>query len=236
VRLRSKFGVLDGRSLHGAPRYRELRDTLSGRTARERVATAERRVTVEFAALGSRFLLAFVLILASIPKLASREEFAQAVANYRLLPRFLVSPVSRWLPRLELAAGVALLAGTAVGPASVLVAVMLLLFAAAVAWNLLQGRKIECGCAGSAVPREISWQLVIRDVVLAAVALFVAFAWFEGVAVAFPWSSDAGGAGAADVIAVVFVAALVVVGESVLVGALRARAALRAFEEARSSA
>ncbi|HVM16698.1 MAG TPA: MauE/DoxX family redox-associated membrane protein [Gaiellaceae bacterium] len=182
---------------------------------------------MEAAALGSRFLLAFVLILASIPKLAAQQEFARAVENYGLVPRFLVRPFSRTLPAFELLAGSALLAGVAIAAVSVAVTGMLLIFATAITWNLLHGRKIECGCAGSALPRVISWHLVARDLFLAAVAVFVALAAFAGIAGSF--LSPPEGVAAGDAVAVLLIAALLVFSDALIADGFRAASASHAF-------
>jgi uncharacterized membrane protein YphA (DoxX/SURF4 family) len=186
---------------------------------------------MELASLTFRFLLAFVFISASIPKLAARAEFARAMENYGILPRRLVAPVARWLPRLELAVGLALLLGVATGPVALLVAAMLLLFAAGVAWNLVRGRRIDCGCAGIAVPRTISWPLVVRDFALVGVALTLALAPPDTLALVAWWPSHAGGtASSADAVALLLMSALVVVGEALVVDGWRTRAARRRFE------
>lgn len=186
---------------------------------------------MELASLVCRFLLAFVFIAASIPKLAARAEFARAVENYRLLPRALIAPVARWLPRLELAAGLALLLGVAIAPVSLLVGAMLLVFASAVAWNLLRGRRIDCGCVGTAVPRRISWPLVTRDLVLVGLALTVALRPPHTLTLVASWPVHAvGTASSTDALALLLTSALVVVGEAVVVDALRTRAARRRLE------
>jgi hypothetical protein len=188
---------------------------------------------MELASLFFRFLLAFVFIAASIPKLAAHEEFAGAVANYRLLPHVLVDPVARWLPRVELAVGVALIVGVALAPIALFAAATLLVFSAAVAWNLLHGRRIECGCAGTSVPREISWRLVARDVALTAFAVALAIAPPDTLALPHPWPLGAGGeASNLDGMAVFLISALVVLGETLIVDAVRTRKALDAFVRA----
>jgi|SRR5918999_1267847 hypothetical protein len=191
---------------------------------------------MELAALGFRFLLGFVFIAASIPKLAASTEFANAVGNYGLVPRRLVQPVARWLPKLELAAGLSLLFGIALGPVALLVAAMLLVFSGAVTWNLLRGRRIECGCAGTAVPRAISWPLVARDLLLASFAFALAFAAPDTAALlpASPLYAD-GVATKVDAMALMLTSALVVVAEALVVDALRTRSVLHAFGRAEVS-
>lgn len=122
------------------------------------------------AAITFRYVVAFVLLAAAVPKLMSRWEFERAVENYALLPSRLVRPVADWLPRAELGCAVALLAGIAVAPVAVASAAFMLVFAVAVALNLGRGRRIECGCYSSATPRRIGWPLVVGDIALATMA------------------------------------------------------------------
>lgn len=126
------------------------------------------------AALTGRYVLAFVLLTAAIPKLVSRSEFERAVDNYALLPYALVTPVATWLPRIELACALTLLLGIAVSPVAAVAGLLMLAFAVAVAANLLRGRRIDCGCYSSVAPRRIGWWLVVGDLALAGIAVTVA--------------------------------------------------------------
>jgi uncharacterized membrane protein YphA (DoxX/SURF4 family) len=183
---------------------------------------------MEPTAVGLRFLLAFVFLNASIPKLAARSEFRTAVANYQLLPDALIRPVSRWLPRAELACALALLFGIAVPLVSLAAGLMLLCFAAAVAVNLARGRVIECGCFGASVPTRITWKLVARDVLLALAAAAVASVVPRALALPMAWPGHTSAAvSAGDALALASAAALVVLLEAVVTEACRIRGATR---------
>jgi hypothetical protein len=52
----------------------------------------------------------------------------------------------------------------------------MLVFAGAMAINLVQGRDIECGCFGDRSPQRISWLSVGRNILLANVAFATAVA------------------------------------------------------------
>lgn len=123
------------------------------------------------AAVMGRFVVAFALVAAAIPKLLERHEFEQAVRNYALLPSSLVSSFARWLPRLEFVCGLMLLFGVAVMPAALAAGALLALFATAIAVNLVRGREIDCGCSGAISARRIGWSLVAADLALAGMAL-----------------------------------------------------------------
>lgn len=129
---------------------------------------------MELSLLGTRLFLGLIFLTSSLPKLAAPGDFRRALRNYQLLPLGLVRPVATWLPRVELALALALLVGIATPLMAMLTAAALLVFSGAVAINLARGRKIECGCFSGSSPREITWRLVLQDVVLAASAIAVA--------------------------------------------------------------
>lgn len=129
---------------------------------------------MELSLVGVRVFLGLVFLTSSLPKLAAPADFRRALRNYQLLPLRLVRPVATWLPRAELALALALLVGIETSLMATLAAAALLVFSGAVAINLARGRKIECGCFSGSSPREITWRLVLQDVVLAGPAIGVA--------------------------------------------------------------
>jgi hypothetical protein len=129
---------------------------------------------VQLLLLGIRLFLGLVFLTSSLPKLAAPADFRRALRNYQLLPLRLVRPVATWLPRAELALALALLVGIATPLTATLAAAALLVFSGAVVINLARGRKIECGCFSGSSPREITWRLVLQDVILAGSAIGVA--------------------------------------------------------------
>ena len=181
------------------------------------------------AALGFRFVLGFVFLSAAIPKLLAPADFALAVRNYRLLRPRLTEPVARWLPQLEFALALALLLGLATRPAAGLAAAALLIFAGAIAINLLRGREIDCGCYSAASPRTIGWWLVVRDLGLALSAALVLVAPPQTLALSSLWSDEAAHLGARDGVAVALLAASIVLAELLIGEALRVRRAARSL-------
>jgi uncharacterized membrane protein YphA (DoxX/SURF4 family) len=128
---------------------------------------------VEAVALGGRFVLGWLFLLAGATKLADLNTFEDAVRDYRILPARLVRPVARALPPTEIVAGVLMGAGVAVTVVGVGLTLLLVVFATAVMINLVRGRSIDCGCFGTGGSERISWGTVARDVLLAAVAAAV---------------------------------------------------------------
>lgn len=178
------------------------------------------------AALTSRYAVALVLLTAAIPKLGNRSELERAIANYEVIRPRLVPSVARWLPRLELLCAAALLGGVAARIFASIAAALLVLFAVAVAVNLVRGREIDCGCAGSIAPRRIGWGLVAGDLLLAAMA-GLATLRDPGVLSLVTISQPETGLSAADGIALLVVATALVLGRLVVVGTRDVRRAER---------
>ena len=122
--------------------------------------------------LAARAALAIVFLVAAWQKLRDLETFEAALANYALLPNWLLAPVARVLPLLELGAGLALVAAPTHAAGAMLVLGLLVLVTAAVAINLLRGRAdVGCGCGGIEDEQRLSWALVARNGVLMLLAL-----------------------------------------------------------------
>ncbi len=124
-----------------------------------------------------RLLLAGVFATAALSKLRSLDAFEGVVRNYRILPEQLAGGFARVLPVVECVAALGLLFETTRAAAALLVAALLVLFAWAMAWNLLRGRReIDCGCFIGAFKQRIGWPLVARNLLLALAALWLAAA------------------------------------------------------------
>ena len=126
----------------------------------------------------ARLLLGGVFVVAGLLKVPDPAAAVRAVRAYRLLAEPLVAPVAFGLPVLEIAVGLALLAGVFVRTAAVASAVLLVIFVAAVGSAWARGLQIDCGCfgnGGQVAAGETSYPLeILRDVGLLVVALALA--------------------------------------------------------------
>jgi hypothetical protein len=93
-----------------------------------------------------------------------------AILAYDLMPRSLAGSVARWLPYVELATGVLVLAGLALRPAVAIAAALLLVFTGVVAVALARGTDAPCGCFGIGDLRPLRRTVVLRNLVLLAIA------------------------------------------------------------------
>lgn len=122
--------------------------------------------------VAGRVCVGLVFVLAAGQKAQHWRIFTGVLANYRLLPRALVTPAAALLPPAEMLVGVLLLSAQ-VRPFGALAAIALLsVFAAAMAINLKRGRsEIDCGCGHSLLKQNLSWVLVSRNAGLAALLI-----------------------------------------------------------------
>jgi hypothetical protein len=128
-------------------------------------------------AVAVRTALALVFLAAAIGKMRHGIALQGVIANYRLLPERLIAPTAYLLPAGEAALAVLLAADLAPAWACSAAAGLLLVFAAAMGINLARGRRaIDCGCFQSTLKQTLSWRLVARNVVLAALAVGAALA------------------------------------------------------------
>jgi uncharacterized membrane protein YphA (DoxX/SURF4 family) len=96
-------------------------------------------------ATAARLLLGGVFVVAGVLKVPDPSAAVRAVRAYQLLPEALVPPVAFGLPVLEIAVGLALLAGVFVRTAAIASAVLLIVFVAAVGSAWARGLQIDCG-------------------------------------------------------------------------------------------
>lgn len=121
-------------------------------------------------------LTALVFARAAVLKFGSWSAFAGVVDNYDLLPQALVAPVAWTLPVTEAAIALALLVPAARQPfAEIAAAVLLAVFALAMAINLARGRgQIDCGCGDARRRQPLRVGLVSRNLVLAGLLIVAA--------------------------------------------------------------
>jgi len=119
----------------------------------------------------TQIALGLFFVVAALPKIADPPGFAHMVYNYKMVPGPLVNGMALVLPWAELLMGVALVAGIWRRTAAALVGVLLVVFIAAISFNLMRGNAIDCGCfdvTAANLTREERlrdmWMVLLRDV------------------------------------------------------------------------
>ena len=130
---------------------------------------------MEILGLAARLLIGAVLLGSAVPKLLAPLQFQQIVLRYRVLPAAWARPLSRAQPLAEVGLAGLLLAGIFIPLTAGLSAVLFLSFVPVVLLAKKRGEREDCGCLGRLYSPPVAW-LVAQDLILAAVAVFIAFA------------------------------------------------------------
>jgi uncharacterized membrane protein YphA (DoxX/SURF4 family) len=116
-----------------------------------------------------RLALACVFVLAAVSKLRMPDAFQRTLARFGLSPR-LSRYLARLLPASELAVSGLLLLGGRIGSWGLLLAAAMLIgFSTAALWAVAHRWHVGCTCFGVS-QTTMSWPLVLRNLVLAAIA------------------------------------------------------------------
>lgn len=123
-----------------------------------------------------RVFIGGYFVVAAIPKIIEPLAFATSIMHYGLAPSWAINAAALVLPWLELIAGIGLVVGVRTKLQAALCGGMLVLFTAAVAYAVVLGLKIDCGCFGSSGGDEVSWMKVLKN---SAMILGCGYLWWS---------------------------------------------------------
>lgn len=124
----------------------------------------------------TRLVVGGLLVTAGVAKLSSTPAWRLVwLLSYQLLPprSWVIRSMAWAVPAAEITIGVIFLAGAFGSGGAVAAGVLLVIVTAAVVSGLVRGLEISCGCYGR-LGDLISWRVVVRNLVLVAMAAAVA--------------------------------------------------------------
>ena len=127
-----------------------------------------------------QLLLGGIFIYASLGKIFHPNTFAEIVENYRIIPDILVNPMARILPCVEFIFGLLLMLGVLKKTSTAVLSFLLLVFIAALTFNLLRGVNVNCGCIFQSQPSDAASSKdmvisIIRDFLLLIPGIIIMF-------------------------------------------------------------
>ena len=120
----------------------------------------------------ARLVLFSVFAVAGVAKLADQPACARMLGAFGVPPAF-TKPFAVLLPTFELIVALALLPLAFAWYAAVAALLLLIIFLGGIAFNLSRGRTPDCNCFGQIHSAPIGSRTVIRNLVLAAVAVLI---------------------------------------------------------------
>lgn len=147
-------------------------------------------VTATVVVFITRVALGAIFLWSGIEKARKPRAFFVGIQNYRVLPSRVAPFAGVALIGVELVVGAWLISGAAVVQAAVAAAIVLVVMAGAVAFNLLRGRRVPCHCFGADGSELISAMTLVRVTALFAGAVAIVTVALPHDVALFPSSAD----------------------------------------------
>ena len=124
-------------------------------------------ITSEYLSFALRIYLGYCFIYASLSKIPDPAQFAEATANYRLVPFMFLNLGAVILPWIELITGLFLIIGFKLRTSVIVIGLLLIIFDLMILINMYQGAPINCGCY-DIVGEPIGWKKVLENALMLA--------------------------------------------------------------------
>jgi putative oxidoreductase len=131
-------------------------------------------LTSKYLAFAFRLYVGGSFLYASLSKIPFPAQFAEATANYQLVPYWMLNPGSLVLPWIEFVCALFLIIGFTSRASAVLIGLLLIMFDTMVGINMYWGAPISCGCY-DAVGEPIGWHKIIENAILLGFTIHVFF-------------------------------------------------------------
>jgi len=110
-----------------------------------------------------RVFIGGYFVVAAVPKIIEPLAFATSIMHYGLVPSWSVNAIALILAWLEMIVGIGLIMGVRTKVQALFCGGMLVVFTLAVAYAVVLGLKIDCGCFGESGGEEVSWLKVAKN-------------------------------------------------------------------------
>jgi putative oxidoreductase len=124
-----------------------------------------RIVVSKYTAFVLRIYVGCFFLYASMSKIPYPAQFAEATANYRLVPFGLLNLGAVILPWIEFVCGLFLVIGFLSRASAILIGSMIILFNIMLLINIYWGAPITCGCYDT-VGEPIGWKKITENVIM----------------------------------------------------------------------
>jgi len=125
----------------------------------------KRALTSEYLSFALRMYLGCFFIYATLRKIPNPAQFAEAIANYRVVPFIFVNVAAFILPWIEFVTGLFLIISFKPRSSAIVIGVLLIMFDVMIMINLYWGAPITCGCFDTA-SEPIGWKKAMENALM----------------------------------------------------------------------
>lgn len=120
-----------------------------------------------------RFFIGFIFIFAGTEKIADPASFAEAIANYKIAPTFLINIFAISIPWIEVVTGILFIFGKFVKENAVIYIFLMTIFTLMVFAAVMRGLDINCGCFGTADAQAVGLTKILENIGLILLGIYV---------------------------------------------------------------
>jgi len=136
----------------------------------------------------TRLFLGFIFIYAGMQKISEPAAFADSIANYKLIPEFLINFFAVIIPWIEVSAALLLIFGVSLKESAAIINILLVIFILMILISVFRGLDINCGCFGTTNGQKVGLLKILENLGLLAIGFYIFF--FSNRKITFSESAD----------------------------------------------
>lgn len=121
----------------------------------------------------TKVFIGLIFVLSGIEKIADPAGFSDAIANYKLMPNFVINFFAISIPWIELISGILLIFNQYIKENTFIYISLMSIFTIMVLIAVLRGLDIDCGCFGTQNVQAVGITKIIENLALIILGVYV---------------------------------------------------------------
>lgn len=122
-----------------------------------------------------RLFIGLLFLFSAVSKINIPDEFANEIANYNIMPNFLINLFAIVMPWIELCCSVFIILGLRLKSSSAVLIILISIFNLAILIAMAQGLNINCGCHTKMMAEQVGLTKLFENVLLLLIAIYIYF-------------------------------------------------------------